>query len=739
MEELSKAIETHYAQTRPDKKSQLVKENIFNLIEKCCGLLHDSESDKTNPTRVLRRIPAAIIEVMRWDVFVFGSKTTGTSNSSPSSDIDIGISIDFKGTSFKLSESDREGLLFRLSQIISTHDPHNSLLIKDILHARYPIIKMYDIKSHEHLNVSISDDYCYERNELIKTCIAHHTSIWSKVVQSDECIQKLIVFVKHWSKMRGINGAYAGYINSFGFVVLVIKFVQWFEPTKLKEKQWNLGEILYEFYVFYASKFDWDRHCVSINHKFTKYIHITILYYRIFDKKVHPHYNLHIVDPVNINQNIARCVGAPQAKQIKFEFIRCVRIFEYNKNGKWLFFSLCDAPAAETEEECIFIDKDWVNRVYVKGTADFEFRGLDGENRYDGNPLNYYGNARWGAPPDTHEYHSGDEEQGSVTYNASIYNGSMAPSLSGGHITFAINEMNQVEIYGESHDKPHEMQIMKWRRAIHKFSFEYHKDNKKKYDEKNAKHPSKYINRKCKKCKGSGKCQKKSKTCTNCINGSGVYRTSHSLIHTKCNGRGCKRCNKSGRYPLRDILCNQCKGETMEVLHKENERNQRHEQCMNGYRLPQLIPFVPKRENKKLSVHSIPSYILSHSGMYNMKRLYHATNRERADGIIETGVMFRDGNGKGEGIIFTDNGRYAEMKARENSKGYVVIADVFIGKCKDEYYVDNEMTFSKLHAMGYDSIRAHLDDEIDYVVYNWDQVWVHVVLPYEQVNFNMLR
>eukprot|EP01083_Nonionella_stella_P061714 160753_1 len=493
-------------------------------------------------------------------------------------------------------------------------------------------------------------------------------------------------------------------------------------------------------------------------------------------------------------------------------------------------------------------------------------------------------------PQDPHDltemnngYHSCDEEQGSVTYNTSVDNGSTPPSLSNGHITFAINEINPSNGEEETDDKPpHDsfdfkigawievninnnwipgkiidvnwssrnpvqitigyqdvfskrskqiklngseinrervrpllatptvkepVQIKKsrfnfdendnWRRrdnnnnnhhhtngttngrfnrnnlSIHKFSFEYHKDNKK-YDEKNAKHPSEYINRKCFKCKGSGKCQMKLKlnkmnghptntgcvrckstgyvqmTCTKCINGSGIYRKSHSLIHSKCNGHGCPRCSDSGKYPLHDILCNNCKGSgvykikctvcsgTMEYLHKENERNQRYNQCMSGYRLPQLIPFVPKRENRKLSVHGASTHDYGDlKGMHNMKRLYHATGKRGADGIIETGVMFR--GGKGEGIMFTDNGRYAEMKARENSKGYVVIADVFIGKCKDEYYVDNEMTFSKLHAMGYDSIRAHLDDEIDYVVYNWDQVWVHVVLPYEQVNFNMLR
>merc|ERR1711902_469703 len=169
----------------------------------------------------------------------------------------------------------------------------------------------------------------------------------------------------------------------------------------------------------------------------------------------------------------------------------------------------------------------------------------------------------------------------------------------------------------------------------HKFNFEYHKDNKK-YDEKNAKHPSEYINRKCFKCKGSGKCVQQNNNkhlveaipclrckstgyvqlaCTKCINASGIYRKSHTLVHSKCNGQGCQRCNDSGKYPLHDILCNNCKGSGVYKIkctacnnanilsNVTNQQTQRYNQCMSGYRLPQLIPFVPKRKNVKLSVH----------------------------------------------------------------------------------------------------------------------------------------
>merc|ERR1712113_347656 len=65
------------------------------------------------------------------------------------------------------------------------------------------------------------------------------------------------------------------------------------------------------------------------------------------------------------------------------------------------------------------------------------------------------------------------------------------------------------------------------------------------------------MNVPCLRCKSTGFVQL---ACTKCINASGIYRKSHSLMHSKCNGRGCARCNDTGKYPLHDILCNNCKG-----------------------------------------------------------------------------------------------------------------------------------------------------------------------------------
>jgi len=324
--------------------------------------------------------------------------------------------------------------------------------------------------------------------------------------------------------------------------------------------------------------------------------------------------------------------------------------------------------------------------------------------------------------------------------------------------------------------------------SVHKFNFSYHsaRGGNKKYDEKNAKHPSEYINRKCFKCKGSGKCFHSvtappmhstapatpacirckstgllSHACGKCIASSGVYRRAHSLMHSKCAGQGCARCGDTGKYPIRDIMCNNCKGTgvyhtkcpacegrrqhfegppprpgllpTRDVLPSGHGGGQRYNSCISGYRLPQLIAFVPKRS--KLAVHgSAGGGDLE--GMQNMKRLYHATDRTGAEGIIETGTMARRRD-RGRGIRFCE--RASEVEGRARQRGFLVIADVFTGRVREEYYVERarEMGFEELHAMGYDCVRVV--ESREFVVYHWDQVWCHVVLPWEKVNFGSLR
>eukprot|EP01083_Nonionella_stella_P110191 322280_1 len=278
----------------------------------------------------------------------------------------------------------------------------------------------------------------------------------------------------------------------------------------------------------------------------------------------------------------------------------------------------------------------------------------------------------------------------------------------------------------------------------HRFRFEYANNNdKKQNDPNNAKHPGFYINRPCFRCDGKGIRKSNSSQCQNCkgtgtaslpcnkCDASGTFKA-FSVLHKYCNGYGCKGCDGSGRYPSKDLpcracngggifrpKCNQCDGKRRNLRRDNNCKN-----CIKGLYLAPMKPFNPTRDHHKT---------FGQNNRQNMKRLYHATDDKGARGIKEMGVMCRGSDGSyGGGIYFSEDAQSCRDRARH--KGWFVIADVFIGKCKDEHTVNTDLNFTKLHSMGYDSIRGYWSEgSLEYVVYNWDQVWVHVVVPFAEI------
>jgi len=262
----------------------------------------------------------------------------------------------------------------------------------------------------------------------------------------------------------------------------------------------------------------------------------------------------------------------------------------------------------------------------------------------------------------------------------------------------------------------------------HSFSFRYDGVDRKRHTVKKAKHPAAYINGKCRFCKGTGiKYGALGDRQWNC-KGTGIYHKAFSLQHDKCNGRGCGQCNDTGRYPLYDWKCKGCTA--CDKLSSSQPEKNKCKECVFGF----YIAARPKQftpERKQHRAHGNPP-------QHNVMRLYHATNKVGADGIIETGIMMRGQNGSyGGAIYFSPSAQATKKRAREC--GYLVMADVYVGKTKVETNVAPDMYFQRLNAMGYDSIRGSWNQEGDeYVVYNWDQVWVYVVIPFEKVDWNLL-
>ena len=378
MQELSNKIELHYLRTRPDEDLQMKKEKLYHYIQQCVFKLQNAESDTKNKSRVLRHIKCELIDSSEWKIFKFGSESDGTSL--PSSDIDLGVHVNFKNT-----RKDKEKLLYRLSKIISTDDKDDALLVKLILHARYPIIRVYHIYTHCTVNISISDRYCFQRNELIKQYLTYYNNLYSKWLGIDEFVKKLIVFIKKWSKIREINNAYQGYLNSFGFMMFTLKFLKWFTENKLYETwseqyhKWSLAEILKAFYTFYVAKFDETQHSISIIDCYYDYDECKCdckagygqnVYdekdeeEQIFDKKWNKKCVLEVVDPVNFNHNVTKNVGYHEFEHIKYEFVRALQIFENQKDG--LFDKLCKSTKESVAKYDIYGHVVYGTFIYSK-------------------------------------------------------------------------------------------------------------------------------------------------------------------------------------------------------------------------------------------------------------------------------------------------------------------------------------------------------------------------------------
>jgi DNA polymerase sigma len=92
----------------------------------------------------------------------------------------------------------------------------------------------------------------------------------------DSRVAPLVWSIRHWSKKRGINDAYSGKINSFGWTVMIVAFLQTLGIlpciSKLdKEEQFktsntdSVGDLFLEFLKFVLA-FDYKTKRISIRH-----------------------------------------------------------------------------------------------------------------------------------------------------------------------------------------------------------------------------------------------------------------------------------------------------------------------------------------------------------------------------------------------------------------------------------------------------------------------------------------
>merc|ERR1711933_229451 len=114
------------------------------------------------------------------------------------------------------------------------------------------------------IDVSIADRFCLKRTKLINEILCHYEGKFGLPMK------RLIVFIKHWSKVRMINNSYKCYLNSYAYTLLIIKFIQHLLDDNKHIIYFNksLSFFVFSFFEFYLFKFDISKHEVAIFNPF---------------------------------------------------------------------------------------------------------------------------------------------------------------------------------------------------------------------------------------------------------------------------------------------------------------------------------------------------------------------------------------------------------------------------------------------------------------------------------------
>ena len=106
----------------------------------------------------------------------------------------------------------------------------------------------------------------------------------------------------------------------------------------------------------------------------------------------------------------------------------------------------------------------------------------------------------------------------------------------------------------------------------------------------------------------------------------------------------------------------------------------------------------------------------------SVRTLYHQTNAAAAAAIVASQKFLRGSSGSvGAGIYFAATVKATYRKAQ--SSGPVLQADVCLGNVKHIFSNDEHITFTKLRAEGFDSVKTtYFQSGVEYIVYNFDQV-----------------
>lgn len=167
----------------------------------------------------------------------------------PTSDIDLVILSSETGEVYE-----KPTHLRRLANwLVKAHIAEN---IQVITSARVPIIKFID--SVTKINVDISFN---KPSGLVAAGVV------KRYTQKLPALRPLVVFIKHFLNMRGMNEVYLGGLGSYSIICMVISFLQRHPKVATGQilQEENLGVLVVEFLELYGKRFNYDNVGININ------------------------------------------------------------------------------------------------------------------------------------------------------------------------------------------------------------------------------------------------------------------------------------------------------------------------------------------------------------------------------------------------------------------------------------------------------------------------------------------
>jgi len=297
----SSQIEEHYNKTRP------VPEEI-NMKNCLRGFIRNTVSNA---------FPSFTLTV-----HLFGSSACGLD--SKGDDIDLGVEFveDKKPSDYELLSKVADQL--RSAECRTREGKPYRLFVNPILHAKVPIIKVEDPVQNVKCDIST-----WRKQGGV-------SNLFAKFCSLDDRVAKFLVFIKYWSKRRGINDGKSMKLTSFSYALLGIKYLQLVGvipvissedkeiPPWNSDNRANLGQLLLGFFELW-SVFNYEKLEVSI---LTKTIEPKDV--DKFDVRENQTWII-IADPIEQRNNVGRNIRPKTLLELKEELIRGIRCSKEKK------------------------------------------------------------------------------------------------------------------------------------------------------------------------------------------------------------------------------------------------------------------------------------------------------------------------------------------------------------------------------------------------------------------------